>query len=157
MVSIFSSQLTPPNTEWDPEMLVALHAITSAELHQTMAHANDDYLAKMVKNGLVTGIELVMDDRGQCLSCVRAKAHTTNVSKDSHLPEASEPLQIIHCDLAGPHPISKGGNSFIAAIVDRKTKHKWILLLKMFRWVLFILTISSEELVEVCNNIGICK
>ena len=108
----------------------ALLTVSMQELHDTMGHINPTYLSKMVKNNLITGLEIQDGKMGECLACIRAKATATPVSKHSHLPQATEPLQIIHSDLAGPFNVdSYGGKRFYCSFIDDCTDSKWTYLL----------------------------
>ena len=86
--------------------------------HQRLGHLNYRSVMSMAKNGLVTGIELNGDLKGEfCVSCVKAKA--TREPFPNRKVRAAGCLDLIHIDVCGPLPVKTvSGYRYFLSIVD---------------------------------------
>jgi len=87
--------------------------------HKQLGHVNKEYFTKMCNGSLVDGInKTYFDESFACDSCdlgkINRKPHriiTGNQSKS--------PLELIHCDVCGPMPVSSlSGSQYMLVFVD---------------------------------------
>jgi len=83
--------------------------------HKRLGHVNKDYFAKMCNDNLVDGIRMTCFACDSCnLGKINRKPHrviTRNQSKS--------PLELIHCDVCGPMPVSSlSGSRYMLVFVD---------------------------------------
>ena len=74
--------------------------VTITQLHKIFAHANHDYLRKMVKNRMITGYELDENSVPEfCKPCIEAKMPRKLFPKVSTAPKAETYGEKVVCDL----------------------------------------------------------
>jgi hypothetical protein len=84
-----------------------------------------DNLASLVKDDLVTGINVPADDfkaagTNVCEPCVKGK-HARSPFSTSETGKASRPLELVHMDVCGPvTPQSRGGANYLATFLRSK-------------------------------------
>src|SRR5271155_1896646 len=99
-----TSSASPPLTPPKP-----LQCTPNNLWHLRFAHASQYTLAKH------PGIESTYDT-SDCLACRRGKHH-----QNPHRPSKSAPreiVELIHSDICGPFPMSKGGNQYLVTFLD---------------------------------------
>lgn len=80
-----------------------------SELHRKMGHINHEDLCRMVKEGMVTGIELDIDSKPEfCESCIKAKADRKPFPKKSDTVYKSCGDKVV-TDLWGPARVESLG------------------------------------------------
>jgi GAG-pre-integrase domain len=94
-----------------PESLITPIIKTSKDnpyvWHARLGHISMTTLALMVKEGMVTGINLCAEDfkacaDDKCSSCILGKmARPAYIASGN---KATRPLELIHTDIAGPYP-----------------------------------------------------
>jgi transposase InsO family protein len=102
----------------------AVKAQESPQLwHRRFGHLGYDNLASLVKDDLVTGINVPADDfkaagTNVCEPCVKGK-HARTPFSTSETGKASRPLELVHMDVCGPvTPQSRGGANYLATFLD---------------------------------------
>jgi hypothetical protein len=94
--------------EHEPEygMAAVSEKITVDELHRRMGHIAPEAAKRLVKDGLVDGIELDESvEMKSCDSCAYAKSTRKPIRKDTEKPRAKAMGDEIHSDLWGPAPV----------------------------------------------------
>ncbi len=104
--------------------------------HQRLGHLSYGTMARMVKDGAVSGLDVSEQEINAkasqiCEVCIKAKqAAATHQASTSR---AAMPLELVHSDLMGPfRPMSAGGNLYLLTAMDdhsgfaavRPLKHK---------------------------------
>jgi transposase InsO family protein len=76
------------------------------------------------------GIKLDLSEpHGTCEGCIAGKEKRRTFKSSSN--RTSEPLEIIHSDLAGPmESVSIGGNRYFVIFLDGATSHVWVVFMK---------------------------
>lgn len=111
-----------------------LNAVESLPIkiwHERMGHLNWDAIKRTRhEDSPLLGIKLDSSEpRGTCEGCIAGKEKRRTFKSSGH--RASEPLEIIHSDLAGPmESVSIGGNRYFVIFLDDRTSHVWVVLLK---------------------------
>ena len=97
-----------------------------------MGHLNWDAI-KCVHSDKPPLLSIKLDTselRGACDGCIAGKGQCRTF-KSSKEPRASEPLELIHSDLAGPmETISIGGKHYFCLFIDDCTRYVWIILMR---------------------------
>ena len=94
--------------------------------HRRYAHLGYDALAKLVRGGLVAGIDVPADafsaaKVAACEPCIMAKQHRQPFG--SSASKSTKPLQLVHMDVCGPlQEPSLGGSRYLATFLDDYTK-----------------------------------
>ena len=100
-----------------------------------MGHVSPEVARKLVKDGMVTGVQLKYRPYGKLFfgsSCVYAKATQKQVLKVREGERAKEFGGEVHSDLWGKSPVeSKGGKNYYVTFIDNKTRLTHLYLLKM--------------------------
>lgn len=102
------------------------------ELHRRMGHMAHEAAIKLVKDGLVTGIDLDMSSKpSTCETCEHAKMRRKAIRKTREdLPE-DEIGGRIHADLWGPAPVqTKKHKRYYASFTDDKSRFTQIYFLR---------------------------
>lgn len=99
----------------------ASQTITINQLHCIMGHINHDDLRKMVKEGIVEGIDLDMDSKPEfCDVCVRAKATRKPFPKASVSDRIKAYGDKVSADVWGPAQVeSLGGKRYYTLYQDK--------------------------------------
>ena len=106
------------------------NATTLMEWHKIMGHCYFNDLRKL--QGVVDGMKILDDRQCDCAICTQGKMCQFRNRKPSKPDEkAKEPLEFVHCDLAGPiNPISKDGFKYALSFVDDHTGINTVYFLK---------------------------
>lgn len=110
-----------------------LEKLTVMELHRRLGHAASSTVQKLVKNGLVDGIELDLSvkDPEFCETCVFAKAKRQSIPKQREGPRATEYGAEIHSNVWGPASVqSIGGRRYFVTFTDDYSRDTHVYLLK---------------------------
>ena len=107
---------------------LATRLMTITELHQKMGHVNHDDLRRMVKEGMVNGIELDLDSKPEfCTACIQAKAARKPFAKKSTTERKICYGEKVVSDLWGPSPVrSLGGKDYLVCFQDQFTHEEKI-------------------------------
>lgn len=90
------------------------------EWHKIMGHCNFNDLRKLQGVYVVEGMKIVDDRRCDCAICTQGKMCQFRNRKPDE--RAKEPLEFVHCDLAGPiSPVAKDGFRYALSFVDDHT------------------------------------
>ena len=94
------------------------YATTLMEWHRIMGHCNFNDLRKL--QNVVEGMKIVDDQQYECAICAQGKMCQSRNRKPDE--KAKEPLEFVHCDLAGPiDPLAKDGYKYALSFVDDYT------------------------------------
>jgi transposase InsO family protein len=99
--------------------------------HERMGHLNWDAIKRVRKeDSPLLGIKLDSSEpHGTCEGCIAGKEKRRTFRSSSNC--TSEPLEIIHSDLAGPmESVSIGGNRYFVIFLDGATSHVWVVFMK---------------------------
>ena len=103
------------------------NATTLMEWHKIMGHCNFNDLRKL--QGVVEGMKIVDDRQCDCAICTQGKMCQFRNRKPDE--RAKEPLEFVHCDLAGPiSPVAKDGFRYTLSFVDDYTGVNTVYFLK---------------------------
>jgi len=111
----------------DSANLYAVENIPIKTWHERMGHLNWDAIKRTRHaDPPLLGIKLDSSEpHGPCEGCVAGKEKRRTFKSTGH--RASEPLEIIHSDLAGPmESVSIGGNRYFVIFLDDCTNHVWV-------------------------------
>jgi hypothetical protein len=72
------------------------------KFHRCIGHANVPTLQKMVKEGVVEGIELTKTKMPTCKVCIKAKHAQASFPKQQSSPPTSQYGEQVHCNVWGP-------------------------------------------------------
>jgi hypothetical protein len=97
--------------------------VETAELwHRRFGHLGYDNLAKLVKESMVTGMNIAAPEfsksgKEACEPCIMAKMHRDPFPLSDS--KSTEPLQLVHMDVCGPlETQSLGGSRYVATYLD---------------------------------------
>ena len=94
------------------------NATTLMEWHRIMGHCNFNDLQKL--QNVVEGMKIVDDQQYECAICTQGKMCQSRNRKLDEKPK--EPLEFVHCDLAGPiDPVAKDGYKYALSFVHDYT------------------------------------
>ncbi|CAN0460106.1 unnamed protein product, partial [Hapterophycus canaliculatus] len=93
-------------------------------LHVSLAHANGRIVRETAKQ---MGIRAT-GTMTHCPSCAAAKAPRRGVCPHT-VPQSRQPLELLHGDLSGPMPASRGGAKYVFLILDDFSGKWWSLFL----------------------------
>ncbi|KAK9049437.1 hypothetical protein SSX86_031595 [Deinandra increscens subsp. villosa] len=98
------------------------------EWHARLGHVSLDCIKLLEKLGVIS-LSSILPKPGICAPCQMAKAHKLPFNKDEK--RALHPLDLVHCDLWGPSPVTGvHGFRYYAAFVDDASRFCWIYPLK---------------------------
>ena len=107
---------------------------TAQEWHERYGHLGYQNLARLIKEDMVTGIDVTAKDIEEAS---KDTCDTCQLSKQARLPfvpsssATTEPLELIHMDLCGPMPTETlGGKHYVATFLDDYSGLSVIILLK---------------------------
>jgi hypothetical protein len=92
--------------------------------HRRYAHLSIGNLSKLIKDNMVTGIDIKypMAATPLCEPCVMSKQHRLPFGTSES--KTTRPLQLVPMDVMGPMPVvSLGGNRYVATYLDDYTKY----------------------------------
>jgi hypothetical protein len=141
-------------------------AETAALWHARLGHASFNVLAKMMKDGHITGMNMsyrsFADSKPtDCPACIQAKhARAPYHPSDTTTVRC---LELVHTDLCGPYPVvSLGGGQYVMTILDDHSRFSAIRILKTKAEAKFMLmevlnqweTITSQKVHIVRSDCG---
>ncbi|GJW31652.1 retrovirus-related pol polyprotein from transposon TNT 1-94 [Tanacetum coccineum] len=110
-----------------PQALIASNKTPRASFetwHSRLGHVNFDTLFSLNKRGLLSFTAL-LPKPGVCLSCQMAKSH--KLPFELNHKRASNPLELIHCDVWGPSPVESHDNfRYYIVFVDDHSRFSWL-------------------------------
>lgn len=95
--------------------------------HRSLGHPNFNTTKKMIQ-----AKELKIDEKPNqidCEDCVKGKQTMKSFPKESHFKSKLK-LELVHSDVCGPLPLSKGGSRYFITFTDDYTKKVWVYTLK---------------------------
>ena len=107
-------------------VLAAFQTRTWDEWHRIYAHLNHDYLRKLVKQGLVRGMDVdeSVPPSPQCTSCIEAKHRVVPYPQKSNTSVA-EVGDLTVADMWGPaHTRGINGELYLTVFTDVKSRHR---------------------------------
>ncbi len=102
--------------------------------HQRLGHVSMDNLCKLVKGGLVKGVnvpprQFTTMKPCHCEVCVMAKHRRAPFKLRSD--RVDEPLHTLHSDMNGPYPVASiGGGKYVLTCLDECTEYSATMILK---------------------------
>ncbi len=121
-----SGRLYRLNVECSPESVFsAITARTWDEWHRIYAHLNHDYLRKLVRHGLVVGMNVdeSIPASEQCPSCIAGKQRIEPYPQKSH-SEVDDVGDLTVADMWGPaHIKGINGELYLTVYTDVKSQH----------------------------------
>ncbi|KAL2887454.1 Retrovirus-related Pol polyprotein from transposon TNT 1-94 [Ceratocystis lukuohia] len=127
---------TLPYTGIDKQMEAHM---TYQEAHEKFGHAGEHRMRQM-RNQSADKNYIQIDPKPlgyQCQSCTEGKITKTN--GHSHTLAAQEPLDLIHMDVSGNHPIGLNMAKYYIILVDDASKYKWVIAIQNRREIANIL------------------
>jgi hypothetical protein len=118
--------------DWMEEETAAVSNTTNeADLwHKRMGHFNQAALVHMQRRKMVRGVPSLEEKITVCVSCQYGKQHRLGFPQNKAW-RASEKLQLIHTDVAGPQMTdSLNGSRYYVAFIDDYTRMCWVYFLK---------------------------
>jgi transposase InsO family protein len=104
-----------------------------AIIHRHLAHITPDSIRKMVKRGIVEGVQLI--DDGATVTCEayeQAKVTCKEIRKECEVPFSDALSEEIHSDVWGPSPVpSLGGRRYYVTFTDDFSHHTWLTAMHM--------------------------
>ncbi|CAI7847063.1 unnamed protein product [Closterium sp. NIES-53] len=100
-------------------------------LHERLCHVNFPMLQKLVKDGILKGLEVkgAVKEIGSCPTCLETKF--TKFPFSSGTGPAKAPLALVHMDVVGPtRAPSLSGSRYFLTIVDDHMRAVWVYPLK---------------------------
>jgi len=112
--------------------------VASSDLwHCRLGHLNKDYVGKLAKSNIATGIDAkdICNSDNKCEPCILGKMQRATLPKKS-TTVSSEVLQLVHSDLCGPmHIKSHGGSRYFLSFTDDFSRYKVVYFLKVARYL----------------------
>ena len=109
-----------------PKSVQSLLTVTGSEIwhYQRLGHTGTEKM-----NQLSTSVPVVGPLAGHCDACKKGKLKQGPFRRSDS--RASQPLELVHMDLAGPHPVAGfDGSRYFVVFVDNCTCHIAVYLLK---------------------------
>jgi transposase InsO family protein len=102
--------------------------VNIAIMHRCLAHIAPDSIQKMVKRGIVEGVQLINDSAiVTCKACEQAKATHKEIWKEHEVPLSDVLGKEIHSDVWGHSPVpSLGGRRYYVTFTDDFYCHTWL-------------------------------
>lgn len=96
--------------------------------HQRLGHVSFDTILKLNKDGFLS-VTSILPKPVLCAPCQMAKGH--KLPFDTNSKRANFPLDLIHCDLWGPSPVtSHDGYRYYALFIDDHSRFTWFYALR---------------------------
>lgn len=97
--------------------------------HRRYGHLNQQYVYKLYKNEMVTGMSEVENHIGFCEYCIKGKQ--SQLSFSGTRPPTTRPLERVHSDLCGPiSPQTYDGKKYFLSFIDDYTHFTVIYLIQ---------------------------
>ena len=118
--------------EMEGEVLGA-KGISMELLHKRLGHTSQGGMERLVQEQMVRGLEEGMKgDFGMCRGCKMGKSTEQPHPRKAQEIRATEPLELIHTDIAGPFSPNaiEGGGRYNLVIVDDFSRKSWTVAIK---------------------------
>ena len=122
--------------------IASAHVVTLQTLHERLAHVNVQGIASMIRNNVVSGINVRQSDVMNalnpksdnhspiCSACVFGKATRSVIPKQRSSSRAQNCLDLVHSDVCGPLEVhSVGGSRYFITFVDDHSN--WVVVYTM--------------------------
>ena len=102
-------------------------------MHRCLAHIAPDSIQKMVKRGIIEGVQLINNGATvTCEACKQAKLTCKEIQKECKAPLSGTLGEEIHSDVWGPSPVpSLGGRRYNIFIILHNLFNKLLQFFKM--------------------------
>ncbi|KAH9404753.1 hypothetical protein TYRP_000584 [Tyrophagus putrescentiae] len=142
LYAIASAAGEPP-----PESVQSLLAVTSSEVwHRRLGHTGTEKMKQ-----LSTSVPGVGPLAGHCDACKKGKLKQGPFRRSDS--RASRPLELVHMDLAGPHPVTGfDGSRYFVVFVDDCTRHIAVFLLKDRTQALLAFKLYRQKVESQCSG-----
>jgi hypothetical protein len=95
--------------------------------HNRHGHLNETDLRKVATK---LGIKLINYDKDfSCTGCIAGKMHKSHIGK-KHVPRSKIPFEVVHVDLSGKIPKSKGGYQYYVTFTEDSARYSYVYFLK---------------------------
>ena len=98
-------------------------------LHKRLGHTSQGGMERLVREQLVRGLEEgIKGDFGMCRGCKLGKSSEKSHPRKTQEYRATEPLELVHTDIAGPFnpkAIGGGGSQYNLVIIDDFSRKSW--------------------------------
>jgi hypothetical protein len=97
-------------------------------MHRCIVHIAPDSIQKMVKRGIVEGVQLINNGATiTCKACEQAKATCKEIQKEREVLLSDVLGEEIHSDVWEPSPVpSLGGRRYYVTFTDDFSCHTWL-------------------------------
>jgi hypothetical protein len=97
-------------------------------MHRCLMHIAPDSIRKMVKRGIIEGVQLIDDSATvTCKACEQAKVTYKEIQKECEAPLSDVLSEEIHSDVWGPSPVpSLGRRRYYVTFTDDFSHHTWL-------------------------------
>jgi transposase InsO family protein len=96
-------------------------------MHRCLVHIAPDSIWKMVKRGIVEGVQLINGATVTCKVCEQAKVTRKQIRKEHEVPLSDVLGKEIHSDVWGPSPVPNlGGRRYFVTFTDDFSCHTWL-------------------------------
>jgi hypothetical protein len=102
-------------------------------MHRCLVHIALDSIRKMVKKGIIEGVQLIDGSATiTCKACEQAKVTRKEIWKECEAPLSDVLSEEIHSDVWGPSPVpSLGRRRYYATFTDDFSCHTWLTAMHM--------------------------
>jgi hypothetical protein len=102
-------------------------------IHRHLTHIAPDFIRKMVKRGIIEGVQLIDDGATvTCEACKQAKVARKEIQKEHEAPLSGALGKEIHSDIWGPSPVpSLGWRRYYVTLTDDFSCHTWLTAMRM--------------------------
>ena len=108
---------------------VVQKVLTLDELHHRMGHISPQIARKLIRDGVITGLEVdMLSQPSFCMACAQARPTCKPVPQKREGPRAMKFGEKVHFDVWGPaNPQSYDGKEYFVSFTDN---HNWVSLEK---------------------------
>ena len=103
-------------------------------LHKRLGHTSQGGMERLVREQMVRGLEEGMKgDFGMCRGCKMGKSSEKTHPRKSQEYRATEPLELVHTDIAGPFKpkaVGGGGGQYNLVVIDDFSRKSWTIPLR---------------------------
>lgn len=113
------------NFEIQPTEEKGAKAATFNEWHRRLAHVNQNTIRRMINTKAVNGLEIITEDKDECVSCALGKCkHTSHPGRST--AKVSKPGISLHFDTIGPIKESLGEAQYALLCKDEHSAYRII-------------------------------